>query len=91
MECYHPPILELFVPPVMESSSSHLTTTRFLASKRFRTTVSIVAKASEEADDKPAFNPFGFVTYYPSIRSANQLPKSPAEDENVGQMLYVIT
>ncbi|CAA3003425.1 haloalkane dehalogenase [Olea europaea subsp. europaea] len=72
------------------ASSSHLTTTRFLASKRFRTTISIVARVSEEGDDKPAFNTFGFVTDNPSIRSYIQLPESPAEDENVGQMLFKI-
>ncbi|CAA2996453.1 haloalkane dehalogenase [Olea europaea subsp. europaea] len=72
------------------ASSSHFTTTRFLANKRLRTTISIVAKASEEEDGKPAFNPFGFVTDNPSSRSAIQLPESPAEDGNVGQMLYRI-
>jgi hypothetical protein len=46
-------------------------------------------KADEEKDDKPGFNPFGFVTDNPSSRSAIQLPESPAEDGNVGQMLYV--
>ncbi|XP_073107226.1 uncharacterized protein [Elaeis guineensis] len=39
-------------------------------------------------DDPPSFNPFGFVTDNPSSRSAIQLPESPAEDGNVGQMLY---
>lgn len=43
-----------------------------------------------EAKEKPpAFNPFGFVTDNPSSRSAIQLPESPAEEGNVGQMLYV--
>ncbi|XP_026665210.2 cis-3-alkyl-4-alkyloxetan-2-one decarboxylase isoform X2 [Phoenix dactylifera] len=41
-------------------------------------------------DDRPSFNPFGFVTDNPSSRSAIQLPESPAEDGNVGQMLYRI-
>ncbi|XP_073107209.1 uncharacterized protein [Elaeis guineensis] len=41
-------------------------------------------------DDPPSFNPFGFVTDNPSSRSAIQLPESPAEDGNVGQMLYRI-
>lgn len=45
--------------------------------------------SSEKDDDKPAFNPFGFVTDNPSSRSAIQMPESPAEDGNVGQMLYV--
>ncbi|KAL2479071.1 alpha/beta-hydrolase superfamily protein [Forsythia ovata] len=72
------------------TSSSHFTNTRLIRNKRFRTTISIVAKASEEDDDKPKFNPFGFVTDNPSSRSAIQLPESPAEDGNVGQMLYRI-
>ncbi|XP_042492561.1 uncharacterized protein LOC122072085 isoform X1 [Macadamia integrifolia] len=41
-------------------------------------------------DDGPAFNPFGFVTDNPSSRGAIQLPDIPAEDGNVGQMLYRI-
>lgn len=49
-----------------------------------------IVKASDgDEDEKPAFNPFGFVTDNPSSRSAIQLPESPAEDGNVGQMLYV--
>lgn len=46
---------------------------------------------SNDNEDSPAFNPFGFVTDNPSSRSAIQLPESPAEDGNVGQMLYVIS
>ncbi|KAG7600337.1 Alpha/Beta hydrolase fold [Arabidopsis suecica] len=41
-----------------------------------------------DRDEDPSFNPFGFVTDNPSSRSAIQLPESPAEDGNVGQMLY---
>ncbi|KAJ3704714.1 hypothetical protein LUZ61_008419 [Rhynchospora tenuis] len=48
------------------------------------------AGEEENKDDKPGFNPFGFVTDNPSSRSAIQLPESPAEDGNVGQMLYRI-
>lgn len=48
-----------------------------------------VVKASEKDDENPSFNPFGFVTDNPSSRSAIQLPENPAEDGNVGQMLYV--
>jgi len=44
--------------------------------------------AAGETDGDPAFNPFGFVTDNPSSRSAIQLPASPAQDGNVGQMLY---
>ncbi|PKU85766.1 uncharacterized protein LOC110114351 isoform X1 [Dendrobium catenatum] len=44
-----------------------------------------------EGDKKQSsFRPFGFVTDNPSSRSAIQLPESPAEDGNVGQMLYRI-
>jgi hypothetical protein len=46
-------------------------------------------KAEAEEGD-PAFNPFGFVTDNPSSRTAIQLPESPAQDGNVGQMLYVM-
>lgn len=45
---------------------------------------------ASEDDEKPGFNPFGFVTDNPSSRDAIQLPESPAEDGNVGQMLYRI-
>ncbi|XP_010250215.1 PREDICTED: uncharacterized protein LOC104592505 [Nelumbo nucifera] len=62
-----------------------------------RRRVRVMAAASENnssgkrtEDDKPAFNPFGFVTDNPSSRGAIQLPESPAEDGNVGQMLYRI-
>lgn len=44
---------------------------------------------NEKDSDSPAFNPFGFVTDNPSSRSAIQLPEVPAEDGNVGEMLYV--
>ncbi|XP_024021904.1 uncharacterized protein LOC21408422 [Morus notabilis] len=45
---------------------------------------------NEKDSDSPAFNPFGFVTDNPSSRSAIQLPEVPAEDGNVGEMLYRI-
>ncbi|KAK3011472.1 hypothetical protein RJ639_012770 [Escallonia herrerae] len=58
-------------------------------SRSSRATRVVIAKASEKDDgDTQAFNPFGFVTDNPSSRSAIQLPESPAEDGNVGQMLY---
>ncbi|WOH09875.1 hypothetical protein DCAR_0729335 [Daucus carota subsp. sativus] len=44
-------------------------------------------KAAEE-ESAPAFNPFGFVTDNASSRTAIQLPEVPAEDGNVGQVLY---
>ncbi|KAK8952949.1 hypothetical protein KSP40_PGU015702 [Platanthera guangdongensis] len=37
-----------------------------------------------------SFNPFGFFTDNPSSRAAIQLPETPAEDGNVGQMLYYV-
>ncbi|KAG7014149.1 dhmA2 [Cucurbita argyrosperma subsp. argyrosperma] len=56
--------------------------------------VSVSAKGKDETGDadadSPGFSPFGFVTDNPSSRSAIQLPESPAEDGNVGQMLYRI-
>ncbi|KAB1218729.1 Haloalkane dehalogenase [Morella rubra] len=48
------------------------------------------ATDNDKDNDTPAFNPFGFVTDNPSSRSAIQLPESPAEDGNVGQMIYRI-
>ncbi|KAF8400605.1 hypothetical protein HHK36_013904 [Tetracentron sinense] len=62
-----------------------------------RSRLTVFANASENnnssnkksQDDSPAFNPFGFVTDNPSSRTAIQLPESPAEDGNVGQMLYM--
>ncbi|KAK4395355.1 Haloalkane dehalogenase [Sesamum angolense] len=74
-------------PPLVSPISSSFSSNRFFMPKRF---IRTIAKASEDDDDKPAFNPFGFVTDNPSSRSAIQLPESPAEDGNVGQMLYVI-
>ncbi|KAL5176535.1 hypothetical protein HKD37_08G022462 [Glycine soja] len=55
-------------------------------------TVKANSTKKDESKDKdaPAFNPFGFVTDNPSSRSAIQLPENPAEDGNVGQMLYVL-
>ncbi|KAL5729653.1 hypothetical protein ACHQM5_002575 [Ranunculus cassubicifolius] len=60
----------------------------------------IIASSSSSSSDennkdkseegKGGFNPFGFVTDNPSSRTAIQLPESPAEDGNVGQMLYRI-
>ncbi|GAU33090.1 hypothetical protein TSUD_259410 [Trifolium subterraneum] len=42
---------------------------------------------SKEKDQDDKFNPFGFVTDNPSSRSAIQLPETPADDGNVGQMI----
>lgn len=93
--------LSLFSPPPSPlcflgstSSSSTEFTGQFprLWTNRSRTgpALPVLTRASSEKDDdKPAFNPFGFVTDNPSSRSAIQMPESPAEDGNVGQMLYV--
>ncbi|OUZ99846.1 Alpha/beta hydrolase fold-1 [Macleaya cordata] len=82
------------------SSSSSNKYKNGLLSKRRR--LAVMASASSEEDKNKnnskvkgdekelAFNPFGFVTDNPSSRSAIQLPESPAEDGNVGQMLYRI-
>ncbi|KAF3774098.1 Haloalkane dehalogenase [Nymphaea thermarum] len=50
----------------------------------------VVAAADETKDGTTSFSPFNFVTDNPSSRGAIQLPESPAEDGNVGQMLYRI-
>ncbi|EAY95781.1 hypothetical protein OsI_17656 [Oryza sativa Indica Group] len=44
----------------------------------------------KKQEEEEEFNPFGFVTDNPSSRGAIQLPESPAQDGNVGQMLYRI-
>ncbi|XP_054780116.1 uncharacterized protein LOC129287876 isoform X2 [Prosopis cineraria] len=57
----------------------------------FRVRASSAEKGeSNDKNDTTEFNPFGFVTDNPSSRSSIQLPESPAEDGNVGQMLYRI-
>ncbi|XP_055961773.1 uncharacterized protein LOC126682734 [Mercurialis annua] len=83
------------LPPSISINTSVLnikTHRNTLAIKR-RVTVNASNNESsknKESDDPQAFNPFGFVTDNPSSRSAIQLPESPAEDGNVGQMLYRI-
>ncbi|KAF3958152.1 hypothetical protein CMV_016909 [Castanea mollissima] len=59
-------------------------------------TTSIRANAADQKQPKDkdedttsGFSPFAFVTDNPSSREAIQLPESPAEDGNVGEMLYV--
>ncbi|CAN6449836.1 unnamed protein product [Victoria cruziana] len=49
-----------------------------------------VVASAEKKDSETSFSPFNFVTDNPSSRGAIQLPASPAEDGNVGQMLYRI-
>ncbi|CAH9056513.1 unnamed protein product [Cuscuta epithymum] len=77
-------------PPSSFLSSTFATANSTALFLKRRKTFTVVPKASEKDGDKPAFNPFGFVTDNPSSRSAIQLPESPAEDGNVGQMLYRI-
>ncbi|KAI3834124.1 hypothetical protein MKW92_043592 [Papaver armeniacum] len=75
-------------------TSNNYNNTQLLGSKR-RVEFQVCASSSDDnksnskKDDTPDFNPFGFVTDNPSSRSAIQLPEIPAEDGNVGQMLYV--
>lgn len=61
-------------------------------SQKIRRLISIKSSNNNEngaeEESSPAFNPFGFVTDNASSRTAIQLPESPAEDGNVGQMLY---
>ncbi|KAJ6711421.1 HYDROLASE ALPHA/BETA FOLD FAMILY [Salix purpurea] len=85
-------------PASMPTSNINTSTKRIRVSSRRRRGggALIIANATnssqdnEEDSDAPAFNPFGFVTDNPSSRSSIQLPESPAEDGNVGQMLYRI-
>ncbi|QCE02128.1 uncharacterized protein LOC114166306 [Vigna unguiculata] len=71
-----------------------ISSTTYCCKRRITPTRSVTVRASStekgESEDKEAsaFNPFGFVTDNASSRSAIQLPESPAEDGNVGQMLY---
>ena len=62
-------------------------------SQKNRRLISVKASDNEEKgaeeESAPAFNPFGFVTDNASSRTAIQLPEVPAEDGNVGQVLYV--
>ncbi|XP_076888033.1 uncharacterized protein LOC143595370 isoform X1 [Bidens hawaiensis] len=76
--------------PASYSSSTGNSRTVATTTRRLSLTRKLVAKASEKDDEAPSFNPFGFVTDNPSSRSAIQLPEVPAEDGNVGQMLYRI-
>lgn len=83
--------------PLSTNSLKSKSNTRWLisgSSRRARVTASANSdqdqtknKAKDVSSDSPAFNPFGFVTDNPSSRSAIQLPDSPADDGNVGQML----
>ena len=76
-----------FTTKTSRAATTTTTTTR---------TVSIRANAAgqkqpkdKDEDTTSGFSPFAFVTDNPSSREAIQLPKSPAKDGNVGEMLYV--
>lgn len=76
--------------PVFSTSYGYC---RIKPSQKNRRLVSVKCSSNEEKgtedESSPAFNPFGFVTDNASSRTAIQLPESPAEDGNVGQVLYV--
>lgn len=78
------------IEPVFSTSYGYC---RTKPSQKNRRLVSVKCSSNEdkgtEDESSPAFNPFGFVTDNASSRTAIQLPESPAEDGNVGQMLYV--
>lgn len=78
--------------PTSSSAQNNKALPRYhsITSRKRRTLITAKASNKEEkqGEDSPAFNPFGFVTDNPSSRTAIQLPESPAEDGNVGQMLY---
>ncbi|KAF3524681.1 hypothetical protein F2Q69_00047283 [Brassica cretica] len=87
--------LSLLSPlPLLHSFSPTKSTVSRIRATQSRLRLSVVKATSEKGssgnvpEDDPSFNPFGFVTDNPSSRSAIQLPESPAEDGNVGQMLY---
>ncbi|GAU33089.1 hypothetical protein TSUD_259400 [Trifolium subterraneum] len=65
---------------------SNTSSTRGVNSMRIRAS-STEKGESKEKDQDDKFNPFGFVTDNPSSRSAIQLPETPADDGNVGQMI----
>ncbi|KAK9690413.1 hypothetical protein RND81_09G126100 [Saponaria officinalis] len=83
----------LFTPSLHSLQLSSKTSRNYIISRRLPTTRIFAGESGGGGDDggeTPAFNPFGFVTDNPSSRSAIQMPESPAEDGNVGQMLYRI-
>ncbi|KAL2936369.1 F-BAR domain only protein 1 [Bienertia sinuspersici] len=84
----------LLSPPIhhqFSCNSSAKTSIRHCSITRRTFAAKIFAKSGDNDDDgddkTPSFNPFGFVTDNPSSRSAIQLPESPADDGNVGQMI----
>ncbi|KAL6134288.1 hypothetical protein ACLB2K_066520 [Fragaria x ananassa] len=91
-----PPLLSLplnHLPPSSPLISKSHTPSCLITTRRSSLRVTASAsdqdqtKNKETEQDSPAFNPFGFVTDNPSSRTAIQLPDTPADDGNVGQML----
>ncbi|KAH1085104.1 hypothetical protein AAZX31_07G027400 [Glycine max] len=84
----------VFTPTLNLAISSSTYCCRRRTSSTTRRVVTVRASSTEKDESKDkdasAFNPFGFVTDNPSSRNAIQLPENPAEDGNVGQMLYRI-
>ncbi|WJX42740.1 hypothetical protein P8452_29937 [Trifolium repens] len=85
------PTLNLAISSTTNSSRRRVSST---SSRRGVNSIRIRASSTEKGeskekdqDDKSSFNPFGFVTDNPSSRSAIQLPETPADDGNVGQMI----
>ncbi|KAL4626535.1 hypothetical protein ACB092_05G103700 [Castanea dentata] len=92
------------VSPSLNLSLPHTTKTNFNRTQWFTTKTSIAARTTsiranaadqkqpkdKDEDTTSGFSPFAFVTDNPSSREAIQLPESPAEDGNVGEMLYRI-
>ncbi|VFQ97969.1 unnamed protein product [Cuscuta campestris] len=79
--------LPAFTSSLFSSSTYATGNTTKLLQKRRRVFTFVPKASDKDGDGKPALNPFGFVTDNPSSRSAIQLPQSPAEDGNVGQVL----
>ena len=88
------------VSPSLNLSLPHTAKTNFNRAQWFTIkttrTTSIRANAADQKQPKDkdedttsGVSPFAFVTDNPSSREAIQLPESPAEDGNVGEMLYV--
>ncbi|KAI5392449.1 hypothetical protein KIW84_077015 [Lathyrus oleraceus] len=82
------PTLNLSISSTTNCCSRRREASRGLNSMRVRARSTEKGESKEkDEDDKSSFNPFGFVTDNASSRSAIQLPQSPAEDGNVGQMI----
>ncbi|CAJ2656302.1 unnamed protein product [Trifolium pratense] len=83
--------LNLAISSTTNSSRRRVSNTssrRGVNSMRIRASSTEKGESKEkDQDDKSSFNPFGFVTDNPSSRSAIQLPETPADDGNVGQMI----